>query len=206
MRALMIAAALAVATGTAAQATNTVEGEARVIDGDTVVVAGVTVRLKGVDAPEQANRYGPDATNGLRAIVGDWLRCELTGEKTRKREVGYCVNAAGRDIGEAIIKNGLALACEFYSDRYVSFEQPEAVARLTRATYCTKKKKVAQVLAGAEHANAIVLLVPSTCSQSPLARGHRNVDVPEPVRHEGLTLAEVEDILSTWKLRGPHGG
>jgi hypothetical protein len=35
---------------------------------------------------------------------------------------------------------------------------------------------------------------------------YRNVDVPEPVRHEGLTLAEVEDILSTWKLRGPHGG
>jgi hypothetical protein len=35
---------------------------------------------------------------------------------------------------------------------------------------------------------------------------YRDVDVPEPVRHDGLTLAEVEDILNTWKLRGPHGG
>jgi hypothetical protein len=34
----------------------------------------------------------------------------------------------------------------------------------------------------------------------------RDVDVPEPVRHDGLTLDEVEDILNTWKLRGPHGG
>jgi hypothetical protein len=34
----------------------------------------------------------------------------------------------------------------------------------------------------------------------------RDVDVAEPVRHEGLTLDQVEDILNTWKLRGPHGG
>jgi hypothetical protein len=35
---------------------------------------------------------------------------------------------------------------------------------------------------------------------------YRDVDVPEPVRHDGLSLDEVEDILNTWKLRGPHGG
>jgi hypothetical protein len=35
---------------------------------------------------------------------------------------------------------------------------------------------------------------------------YRDVDVPDPVRHDGLTLDEVEDILNTWKLRGPHGG
>jgi hypothetical protein len=34
----------------------------------------------------------------------------------------------------------------------------------------------------------------------------RSVDVPAPVRHENLTLAEVEEVLNTWKLRGPHGG
>ena len=32
----------------------------------------------------------------------------------------------------------------------------------------------------------------------------RDVDVPKLVRHDGLTLDEVEDILNTWKLRG-HG-
>jgi hypothetical protein len=34
----------------------------------------------------------------------------------------------------------------------------------------------------------------------------RDVDVPAPVRHENLTVEEVEDVLETWKLRGPHGG
>jgi hypothetical protein len=34
----------------------------------------------------------------------------------------------------------------------------------------------------------------------------RDVDVSRPVRHEHLTLDEVENILNTWKLRGPHGG
>jgi hypothetical protein len=34
----------------------------------------------------------------------------------------------------------------------------------------------------------------------------RDVDVSASVRHENLTLEEVEDILNTWKLRGPHGG
>lgn len=35
---------------------------------------------------------------------------------------------------------------------------------------------------------------------------HGRVDVSRPVRHEGLTLDEVEDILNAWKLRGLHGG
>jgi hypothetical protein len=34
----------------------------------------------------------------------------------------------------------------------------------------------------------------------------RDVDVPQPVRHENLTLDEAEAILETWKLRGFHGG
>jgi hypothetical protein len=35
---------------------------------------------------------------------------------------------------------------------------------------------------------------------------YREVDVSKPVRHDDLTLDEVEGILNTWKLRGPHGG
>ena len=35
---------------------------------------------------------------------------------------------------------------------------------------------------------------------------YRDVDVSKPVRHHGLTLDEVDDILTTWNLRGPHGG
>jgi len=42
----------------------------------------------------------------MQAIVGNWLRCGLTGEKTYGRDVGYCTNAADQDIGETIIKKG----------------------------------------------------------------------------------------------------
>jgi hypothetical protein len=35
---------------------------------------------------------------------------------------------------------------------------------------------------------------------------YRDIDVPKPIRHDDLTFDEVEDILNTWKLRGPHGG
>jgi hypothetical protein len=35
---------------------------------------------------------------------------------------------------------------------------------------------------------------------------YRDVDVSEPVRRDGLTIDEAEDVLNTWKLRGPHGG
>jgi len=37
-------------------------------------------------------------------------------------------------------------------------------------------------------------------------RLYRDADVSQPVRHEDLTLDEVEETLNTWKLRGFHGG
>jgi endonuclease YncB( thermonuclease family) len=47
---------------------------------------------------------GPEATAAMRKLVGNWLKCELTGEKTRGREVGFCRNRDGEDIGKAIIE------------------------------------------------------------------------------------------------------
>jgi hypothetical protein len=35
---------------------------------------------------------------------------------------------------------------------------------------------------------------------------YRDVDVSQPVRRDGLTIDDVEELLNTWKLRGPHGG
>jgi hypothetical protein len=34
----------------------------------------------------------------------------------------------------------------------------------------------------------------------------RTTDVSRPVRHEGLSLRQAEELLSTWKLRGLQGG
>jgi len=59
----------------------------------------------------------------MKGIVGDSeLTCRLTGEKTWKREVGFCFTADGRDIGREIVEMGMALACVRYSSRYVMFE------------------------------------------------------------------------------------
>jgi endonuclease YncB( thermonuclease family) len=221
MRALMIAAAaLTIATGVAAQAAGKscpafnkpikewVEGPAYVKDGDTVVVAGTTVRLKGVDAPEPADKYGREATVGMQAIVGNWLRCGLTGEKTYGREVGYCTNAADLDIGEAIIKKGLALACECFSDRYVRFEQPDAVARLPRASYCIKDKV-------AQNGQAVPLTTPTTLERNCLIKGNINskgeriyhmpeqrfydVTIIDPSKGERMFCTEDDAIRAGWR-------
>ena len=109
------------------------------IDGDTVVVAGVTVRLKGVDAAEMTTELGRHARAVMVEIVGSGeLSCTLTGEKTHRREVGYCTTAAGVDINRAIIEHGAALACPRYDARYMKFETEAALAAQPRAPYCLK--------------------------------------------------------------------
>ena len=35
---------------------------------------------------------------------------------------------------------------------------------------------------------------------------YRDADVSRPVIHQRLSLQEVEELLSIWKLRGFHGG
>ncbi|HEY4404621.1 MAG TPA: hypothetical protein VGN55_08195 [Xanthobacteraceae bacterium] len=34
----------------------------------------------------------------------------------------------------------------------------------------------------------------------------RTADVERPLHQDGLTIEEAEEVLNTWKLRGPHGG
>ena len=77
-------------------------GPARVIDGDTVVVAGTTVPLKGVDAAERGTERGENARRLMMMIVTGPLSCQLTGEKTHRREVGYCSTMAWAGTAYAI--------------------------------------------------------------------------------------------------------
>jgi endonuclease YncB( thermonuclease family) len=118
-----------------------ISGPARVLDGDTVDVAGLRVRLKGVDAAERGDPIGENARAVMIGIVADSdLTCQLTGEKTHRREVGYCFTADGVDINREIIAHGVALACERYDSRYVKFEQAEAIAAQSRASYCVRRR------------------------------------------------------------------
>jgi endonuclease YncB( thermonuclease family) len=113
-----------------------IQGPAYVIDSDTVVVSGIHVRLKGVDGPELSMPGGIEAKILMQEIVGASLTCQLTGEHTHGREVGWCHNNSGDDIGAAIVRAGRALACPRFDSRYVVMEQPDAIARLSRASYC----------------------------------------------------------------------
>ena len=82
------------------------------VDGDTVIVGDTRVRLKGVDAAERGTDLGEAARIVMMTIVdGGPLTCRLTGEKTWRREVGYCATADGVDINREIIEQGAALAC-----------------------------------------------------------------------------------------------
>lgn len=119
-------------------------GRAEIIDGDTVALtvrgARVKVRLQGVDAPELDTRAGRAARTALRRIVGNAsVRCELTGIQSYDREVGVCFGGDGRDIGAAIIAEGLALDCPRYSGgRYTALETEAARQRLRQAPYCER--------------------------------------------------------------------
>ena len=139
MKRLLVLILLMSSTAHAAE----ISGPSRVIDGDTVVVGDVHVRLKGVDAAERGTMRGDDATAIMRGIVGNSeLTCQLTGEKTWKREVGFCFTSDGRDINREIIEMGAALARPRYSTRYVEFEQADAVAAQPRAHYCVRRLAV----------------------------------------------------------------
>jgi endonuclease YncB( thermonuclease family) len=100
----------------------------------------VHVRLKGVDAVEMNTALGQNAREIMLTIVGGSdLRCELTGEHTWHREVGFCFTTGGIDINRAIIEHGAALACPRYSERYAAYEQASALAAQPRASYCVKR-------------------------------------------------------------------
>jgi endonuclease YncB( thermonuclease family) len=65
-------------------------GHARTIDGDTIEIGAVPVRLKGIAAPERDEPGGAEATEAMRRLIGDKeVRCELTGERTHRRAVGF---------------------------------------------------------------------------------------------------------------------
>ena len=93
-------------------------------DGDTIEVGGIAIRLNGISAPEQRQPYGPDATAFMGWLVMDKdVTCKLNGERSRDRLIGICY-LDGVDIGEAIIREGLARDCPRYSNsRYAKAEK-----------------------------------------------------------------------------------
>lgn len=133
IRHLFFGAFLLAADPTVAQ--SIVEGPARVVDGDTLRVAHHRIRLLGIDAPERAQTCiiehasstrwpcGQDATQQLQALVeGEIVNCEAKDQDRYGRIVAVCF-AGGRDLNDAMVRSGYAVATPQYSDRYIEAEK-----------------------------------------------------------------------------------
>lgn len=116
-----------------AVAAQTLVGEARVIDGDTLEVAGERVHLHGVDAPEKGQwcedaKARPLPCGKNVAIVltgflkGKTVACEIRGTDRYQRRIGVC-EVDGLDLGDTLVRAGLAFAYRRYSSDYLEAEE-----------------------------------------------------------------------------------
>jgi len=108
-------------------------GQASVIDGDTLEIRGTRIRLWGVDAPESSQlcrgadsnlyRCGAAAANDLDTFIARRpVNCTRVSEDQYGRSVATC-SVGGTDLGEWLVRNGLALDWPQYSKgRYAAAE------------------------------------------------------------------------------------
>ena len=115
-----------------------IAGPATAIDGDSLEVGGIAVRLFGIDAPEArqtCQRGGAEWACGeaaaalLRELAARGpLRCQQRDTDVYGRAVSSC--SVGRiDLADAMVRAGLAVPLEDFSDAYVEAAQ---VARAHR--------------------------------------------------------------------------
>lgn len=114
-------------------------GPVRVVDGDTLHIGRDRIRLYGIDAPERAQSCarrgrsypcGREAMLALRRLVGaSRPRCAERDRDSYGRSVAVCT-VAGRDLGQAMVASGWAVAYRRYASDYVG---DEARARAARA-------------------------------------------------------------------------
>ncbi len=120
----------------APQATgDAIAGRARVVDGDSLEVAGRRIRLFGIDAPEgrqtcrdardRSYRCGEDARRALAGLIGGReVSCTPVGE-SHDRDVAVCT-AGGRDLSEAMVRDGFAIELRNHSRGRYSAAEREA--------------------------------------------------------------------------------
>jgi endonuclease YncB( thermonuclease family) len=102
-------------------------GQASVIDGDTLEIHGTRIRLWGIDAPETSQlcrgddslqyRCGAKAANDLDALIARRpVNCLPISLDRYGRTVATC-SVGGEDLGDWLVRNGLALDWPQYSKR-----------------------------------------------------------------------------------------
>lgn len=132
----VIFAAMVFVTSTKGVLPDDTAGRASIIDGDTLEVHGIRIRLWGIDAPESSQfcrgadslpyRCGGKAANDLDAFVGTRpVRCTPIALDQYQRMVATC-SVEGVDLGEWLVRNGLALDWPRYSRGRYGSAQREA--------------------------------------------------------------------------------
>jgi endonuclease YncB( thermonuclease family) len=125
---------LLVASGSANSAD--MVGQASIIDGDTLEIHGSRIRLWGIDAPESSQlcrgddslqyQCGAKAANDLDAFIARrLLNCLPISLDRYGRTVATC-SVGGTDLGDWLVRNGLALDWPQYSKRKYDDAQREA--------------------------------------------------------------------------------
>jgi endonuclease YncB( thermonuclease family) len=131
---LMIVAAIS--SVAAAMAGDELVGQASVVDGDTLEIHGTRIRLWGVDAPEstqlcrgddsQQYRCGAKSANDLDAFIAERpVSCNPISLDRYGRTVATC-SVAGADLGEWLVRSGLALDWPQYSKAKYAAAQRDA--------------------------------------------------------------------------------
>lgn len=122
---LLVVAALVLATTDCLGAC----GPVRVVDGDTVVQAGERIRLLGIDSPERGRPWAAAATARLRDLASSGLCCDAVARDRYGRRVAVC-RAGGGDVGQILVREGLARAAPRFSRRYLPDERSARLDRL----------------------------------------------------------------------------
>jgi endonuclease YncB( thermonuclease family) len=84
------------------------------VDGDTLDCAGERVRLAGLDTPERNGACAEEraladaATRRMRGLIADGVALERRGVDRYGRTLAVARDAAGRDVAQVMIGEGLA--------------------------------------------------------------------------------------------------
>ena len=108
MKVISLLALLLVTTPHSALSSGDLETVIRVIDGDTIAIREDKIRLYGIDCPESGEPYAEAAAKKMAELVaGEKVRIERRSRDWFKRIVAR-VFVEGQDVGEVMLKNGLA--------------------------------------------------------------------------------------------------
>ena len=112
-----------------------VTGIPRVVDGDTIVIGEIRIRLHGIDAPEQQQRCSykgsawscsREATSALKNMVNNrMVSCRGNKKDRYGRLIAECF-VSGRNLNDAMVRTGWAVAYRRYSTIYVEAEAQAA--------------------------------------------------------------------------------